>query len=130
MKKNIQEISSCPFCNGEIFIKEVECSHCHTEIRGHFRPNRFNLFSKEQLYFIEVFLKNEGNIKLVEKDLGISYPTVKSKLQKITGILGYRPQENKEESEEKSKERIILLKQLQDGKSNVDEILKKLGELK
>ena len=126
----MQAFSNCPFCKGEVFIKEFECSHCHTEIRGKFRQNRFNLFSKEQLYFIEVFLKNEGNIKLVEKDLGISYPTVKSKLQKIIGILGYTDPSAQEEIESQKQERLALLDQLKNGKADVVETLKKLGELK
>ena len=130
MELIMQAFSNCPFCNGEVFIKEFECSNCHTEIRGKFRQNRFNLFSKEQLYFIEVFLKNEGNIKLVEKDLGISYPTVKGKLQKIIEVLGYSSQSAKEELESQKTERMKLLKDLKNGTADVAETLKKLGELK
>ena len=129
----MHEISNCPICNGDLVITEVKCHNCKSEVRGRFRPNRFNLFSKEQLYFIEVFLKTEGNIKLVEKELGISYPTVKGKLQKVIETLGYTSRENKgtkEEMEEKSRERLKALKSLKDGKSNFKDTLNKLGELK
>ena len=121
---------NCPFCSGEVLIKEVECKSCNTIIKGEFRQNRFSLFSNEQLYFIEIFLKNEGNIKLVEKDLGISYPTVKNKLQKIIEVLGYSAQITKEELKQKSSEKIKLLNELKNGKTNLEKTLKKLGELK
>ncbi len=128
----MKEISTCPVCDGEVIITEVKCTQCKSEIRGKFHSNRFNLFSKEQLYFIEIFLKNEGNIKMVEKELGISYPTVKGKLQKISKVLGYTPEASAQAAVEaqKAKERMKLLKQLKEGTVNFDEAMKKMGELK
>jgi hypothetical protein len=119
----MHELTNCPYCGGDFVIKEVECQGCKTLIRSNFKANRFHMFEPEDLYFIEIFLKNEGNIKLMEKDLGISYPTVKSRLKTIINTLGYQSQTN--DSEDRKK----VLNALSDGKINVKEALKKLGKL-
>ena len=80
------------------------------------------MFKPEDLYFIEVFLKNEGNIKLMEKDLGVSYPTVKNRLKNIIKTLGY----NTKNSD--SQDRLKILNALSDGEIDVKEALKSLGE--
>ena len=73
---------------------------------------------------MEVFLKNEGNIKLVEKDLGVSYPTVKSRLKNIVKILGYKSDNTD------SEERVRILKALSNDEIDVKEAIKGLGEIK
>ena len=82
------------------------------------------MFSPEDLYFIEVFIKNEGNIKLVERDLGVSYPTVKGRLKNIVKILGYKS--NNTDSEE----RVRILRALSNGEIDVKEAIKNLEEIK
>ena len=120
----MKELTNCPYCGGDFTIKEVECEGCKTRIKGNFRVNRFHMFDPDDLYFIEVFLKNEGNIKLMEKDLGVSYPTVKSRLKKIVKKLGYKSETTDAE------ERIRVLRALSDGEIDVKEAIKSLGEIK
>ncbi len=120
--ENMNELSNCPYCTGDFIIKEVECQGCKTLIKSNFKINRFHMFKPEDLYFIEVFLKNEGNIKLMEKDLGVSYPTVKSRLKNIIKILGYKTKNDN------SEKRLKILNALSDGEINVKEALKSLGE--
>ena len=120
----MNELTNCPYCGGDFIIKEVECQGCKTQIKGNFRVNRFHMFSPEDLYFIEIFLKNEGNIKLMEKDLGVSYPTVKSRLKNIIKILGYKSENTG------SEERVNILKSLSNGEISVKEAMKSLGEIK
>lgn len=43
--------------------------------------------------FIAVFLRHRGNIKAVEKELGISYPTINKMLDSTNAILGMAVQE-------------------------------------
>ena len=114
----MKELCQCPFCEGDVTIKEFECQCCHSHIKGEFTSNRFQKFNPEQLYFIERFLVNGGNIKLMEKDLGISYPTVKNKLKHIIQKLGY---ENKRSQKD-------ILKDLADGTITAQEALKEIGE--
>lgn len=118
------ELTSCPYCEGDFVVKEVECQHCNMQIKGNFKTNRFHMFNPDDLFFIEIFLKNEGNIKLMEKDLGISYPTVKSRLKNIINILGYEAKESNAE------QRIKILNELADGKIDVENAMKHLRDLK
>src|SRR3990167_10392699 len=118
----MKELTCCPYCKGDFVIKEVECQSCKTQIKGSFSANRFHMFSPEDLLFIEIFLKNEGNIKLMEKDLGISYPTVKSRLKSIIKILGYQAEDSN------STQRIKILNDLSSGIIDVKGAIKNLRE--
>jgi len=119
----MHELTNCPYCNGDFVIKEVECQGCKTLIKSNFKVNRFHMFKPEDLFFIEVFLKNEGNIKLMEKDLGISYPTVKSRLKKVINTLGYKSKSID------SEDRVKILNSLSKGEINVKEAIKNLREM-
>lgn len=82
-------ISECPVCGKQLKITKLQCTHCHTTIENEFELSNFAKLNKEQLHFIETFLKCRGNIKEVEKELGISYPTVRGKLDDIISSLGF-----------------------------------------
>jgi hypothetical protein len=56
-------------------------------MRGEFRPGRFLNLSDDELTFIEVFLSARGNLSEVERILGVSYPTIRNKLDEINEIL-------------------------------------------
>lgn len=71
--------------------------------------------------FLETFIKNRGNIKEVEKDLGISYPTVKNKLENVIEALGYTPRYNEPRVDKKE-----VLKKLNEGEISSDEAIKLL----
>jgi hypothetical protein len=124
MEIKMKELTHCPFCEGDFLIKEVECHGCKTQIKGCFKPNRFHLFNPEDLLFIELFLKNEGNIKLMEKDLSVSYPTIKGRLKSIITTLGYNAQENH------TTQRMKILTDLSDGKVDVESAIKHLKDIK
>jgi hypothetical protein len=68
---------------------KLTCTHCTTEITGEFQTCKFCQLPTEQLEFAEVFIKCRGNIKEVEKELGISYPTVRNRLEMVIQALGY-----------------------------------------
>lgn len=82
-------INKCPVCGAKLFISRLECKKCSTVIENSFEMSKFEYLTSEQLSFIEVFVKNRGNIKDVEKELGISYPTVRAKLDEAISALGY-----------------------------------------
>jgi hypothetical protein len=77
--------------------------------------------SEEQKQFIETFIKCRGNIKEVEKELGVSYPTVRSKLDDVICALGYQVKSPK--AAESKKE---ILDMLSRGDISHDEALKLL----
>lgn len=84
-------ISQCPVCKNNLKVVKLKCDSCDTVIENEFTLTKFDYLSSEDLYFVETFLKCRGNIKEVEKELKISYPTVRSKLDDVIGKLGYQP---------------------------------------
>lgn len=79
----------CPTCGDELHITRLQCSHCGTGIDGHFTGGRLSRLTREHLAFVEVFLKCRGKIKDVEEELGISYPTVVSRLGEVVRAMGF-----------------------------------------
>lgn len=77
----------CPACNHQLKIAKYRCVNCHTEVSGLFDTCRFCHLSPELQTFALVFIAQRGNIKLVEKELGISYPTVRKNLQLVIDAL-------------------------------------------
>lgn len=92
-------ISVCPVCKHDLKVVKLACDHCDTVIEGSFTLSKFNYLETEKLYFIEVFVKNRGNIKAIEKELNISYPTVKKMLDDVIVGLGYTPDSEQEENQ-------------------------------
>ncbi len=74
-------------------VTRLRCTSCDSELAGSFTLSKFQALKPEQLRFVEVFVKNEGKIKDVEAELGISYPTVRGRLREVIRALGYEPGE-------------------------------------
>lgn len=91
-------VGNCPVCHSSLEITEIQCPSCHTTISGHFDLCKFCKLPPEQRAFAEVFIKNRGNIKEVEKELGISYPTVRGRLEGLIRALGYDASADEDES--------------------------------
>src|SRR5919204_2713779 len=79
----------CPMCEAELIVTHLRCQRCGTGLEGVFHLNKFDRLSREQLRFVDVFMKNRGVIRDVERELGISYPTVRSRLDEVVHALGY-----------------------------------------
>jgi hypothetical protein len=79
----------CPICEAELVVTHLRCQRCGTGLDGTFTLNKFDRLSREQLRFVDVFIKNRGVIRDVERELGISYPTVRSRLDEVIRSLGY-----------------------------------------
>lgn len=90
-------IGECPICQSDLKVTKLSCGNCGTELSGQFQLSKFNYLSKEHLYFIEVFIKNRGSIKQIEKELGISYSTVKKSIDEVIISLGYEVNEEEKE---------------------------------
>jgi hypothetical protein len=77
----------CPGCGGPIIISECKCESCNLVLRGEFQADPFSTLSGDQLVFVRVFLRARGNLSEVEKVLGVSYPTIRNKLDEINSAL-------------------------------------------
>lgn len=124
MKKNV--IGYCPICNDKLFVKTLKCVSCETEITGEFDLSPFDYLSQEQLNFALVFIKNQGNIKNIEKQLNISYPTVKKNLDELCKALGFQEVLNEEDIKPS---REVIRKKLRNGEISFEEAEKILGGL-
>lgn len=121
----------CPVCGEKLSIIKLGCPKCSTAIEGDFQPCEFCRLPEEDLEFIKVFIKCRGNIKDVEKELGISYPTVRGKLDSAIRGLGYEvaTKEAAKESEDKAAARNEILDQLSKGEITPKEATEKLKNL-
>jgi hypothetical protein len=77
----------CPFCSGELRIGKLVCNGCDTQIETSLPIPLFFRLPEELQQFILVFLRCRGSIRDVEKELGISYPTVCKKLELVNQLL-------------------------------------------
>ena len=81
-------ISTCPVCEGELAITRLHCRSCGTSLEGEFGVGRYGRLSREQLSLLESFLRSRGNLKEMERELGISYPTVRGRVEALVRALG------------------------------------------
>jgi hypothetical protein len=92
-------------------------------IEGRFDTCKFCQLSSEQKNFVEVFIKNRGNIKEVEKDLGISYPTVRNRLDAVIAALGYAVDDSEDDVATRRKE---IIESLAKGEITADDAVRQL----
>jgi hypothetical protein len=82
-------IATCPVCNGELTITRLHCRSCGTALEGEFGVGRFGRLDREQMGLLESFLRSRGNLKEMERELGISYPTVRGRVDALVRALGF-----------------------------------------
>lgn len=114
-------LGKCPVCGKDLNVTRLSCDNCHITIEGTFTPCRFCKLTDEQKYFVETFIKNRGNIKEIEKELGVSYPTVRNKLEDVILALGYKPKYNEPKINQKE-----ILQKLSNGEITSEEAIKLL----
>ena len=122
---NKKVIGTCPVCGENLCVSVLTCEKCDTSIHGNFNLSKFDYLSVQQQEFAFVFIKNGGNIKLIEKELNISYPTVKKNLDDLINALGFE-KINETLVDKPSKEDIY--KALKNGEITFDEAEEMLKE--
>jgi hypothetical protein len=81
-------ISTCPVCEHELDVTRLHCRECGTTLEGEFSVGRFGRLTREQLALLESFLRARGNLRDMERELGISYPTVRGRVDALVRALG------------------------------------------
>jgi hypothetical protein len=81
-------IATCPICQGELAITRLHCRECGTSLEGDFSVGRFARLGRDQFGLLESFLRSRGNLKEMERELGISYPTVRARVEGLLRALG------------------------------------------
>lgn len=120
-------IGQCPICQDTLHVTSLRCRNCDTSIEGHFTLGRLYYLSSDQLNFVETFLRCEGKIKWVEKELGLSYPAVRARLADVIQTMGYEvgAYDSKDVSEET---RLEVLTELNKGNISAEEALNLLRD--
>ncbi|MFB5190063.1 DUF2089 domain-containing protein [Alicyclobacillus fastidiosus] len=111
----------CPACESAMQVTELQCPVCDTRVQGHFSVSPILHLPVSQLAFVEVFLKCRGNIREVERELGVSYPTVRARLDEVVQSLGYAPSKSDEPSAG-----LDAILQFENGELSFEETLEKL----
>lgn len=119
--------SRCPVCDSELTISRLTCDQCETKLEGNFTTSKFCKLPADQLEFVEVFVRCRGNIKDVEKELGISYPTVRGRLDGVIQALGYST--DREETPDQKDRRRDILAAVESGELSPQEAAKQLKGL-
>ena len=89
-------IATCPVCTNELSVTRLRCGACGTTIEGEFGVGRFGRLNREQLALLESFLRSRGNLRDMERELGISYPTVRARVEALVRALGFGPRDEVE----------------------------------
>lgn len=119
---NKEVLGKCPVCKSETIVTRISCENCHTTIEGEFTLCKFCKLTSEQKHFIDTFVKCRGNIKEVEKELGVSYPTVKNRLEEAAAALGHKSEPIPDENGRKKE----ILEKLNAGEISFDEAMELL----
>lgn len=111
-------IGKCPICGDDLTVTRLHCRNCDSALEGHFSLGKFYRLSREQLHFVDTFIKCEGKITRVEEELGLSYPTVRNRLNDVIRALGYEVPAEAAISTERRKS---ILEQVQAGEITAEE---------
>ena len=104
----------CPNCGADMIVRHLSCSSCGLKIEGEVRLPNLAKLSPEDREFIELFVVSGGSLKEVGQILGISYPTIRAKLDRVIATL-------KELRGQGEKQRLSILDRLEKGEINAAE---------
>lgn len=119
--------TSCPVTGRPLEVTRLENPESGVVIEGRFAPNEFALLPQDQLEFMRLFVKVRGNLKEVERVLGVSYPTVRLRFENVLRTLGYEVSD--EESAARSSQAEIVAA-LEQGEITPEEATERLQALR
>ena len=76
-------IAICPVCEQELSVTRLHCRSCGTTLDGDFRVGRFGRLTREQMELLEGFLRSRGNLREMERETGLSYPTLRGRVDAL-----------------------------------------------
>lgn len=87
------KIFNCPSCGEKMVISALKCPTCDLHIKKEFSPCEFCQLPEEDYDFLKIFLRAQGRITDIEKVLNASYPTIKSRIDRLLKNLKLSPVE-------------------------------------
>ncbi len=119
-------LNRCPVCKSELTVTRLQCFNCDTVIEGRFTSGQFANLSPEQVEFIITFVRCEGKINRMEQEIGLSYPTIRNRLQDVIRALGFEPGKEEVPAEMTEDRRRSILDDLNVGKISADVAMRML----
>jgi hypothetical protein len=119
----------CPSCSSALKVTQLTCVSCGTGVVGSFELSPFNRLSYESLHFLEVFVRNRGNVKEMARETDESYWAIRRQLDEVITEMGFDTAAPSQA--DLATQRQEILAQLRDGEISVEEaktLLTKLGE--
>ena len=121
----------CPTCAGELVITRLQCPTCGTEVAGTFTLGRLAGLREPHASLLEIFLRVRGNVKEMERELGLSYPTVRARLEEALAAAGLdRAPSPAVDEAHLAAQRAAVLDALERGEITAAEAATRLRELK
>jgi len=123
-------VLKCPSCNGDLAVAKLHCHACDITVEGDFSIPALLRLSRAQLDFVEVFLKNRGIIREVERELGVSYPTVRARLDEVLDAIELNLTSTTADGRQEdpaNRSRRAVLEQLSAGKISPEEAMRALS---
>lgn len=121
--------ADCPTCGDLMHVARLECDSCGTSVEGNFFLHKLNRLPTDSIAFLESFIRNKGVIKDMEVDLGISYPTVKARLDEVVAQLGYASTRGRLRPSQEREERRNILERLRTGAISAETAADLLADL-
>ena len=118
---------TCPSCSSPLVVTQLNCTACGTGVVGKFELSPFFRLSPDSLHFLEVFVRNRGNVKEVERETGESYWAIRRQLDEVITEMGF---EEPPKEDDLSTRRQEILARLSRGEINVQEATKLLAQIK
>jgi hypothetical protein len=112
----------CPVCGQPLLVTRLGCQACGTELSGRFEPCEFCALSGDERAMLGVFLASRGNMKGLERHLGVSYPTARARFDALIERLGLP-----EPPQPPGTSRLDILDALARGQLDVDEAQRQLA---
>jgi hypothetical protein len=118
------QLMTCPICEHRLTVTRLHCRNCDTTIEGHFETGRMGRLTAEQLSFVETFLRCEGKLNRMEGVLGLSYPTLRSRLSQVIQAMGFEV--GAEQADMSNEQRHQILDELATGQISSEQAMEML----
>lgn len=118
----------CPSCSSPLKVTQLTCISCGTGVVGSFELSPFLRLSDDSLHFLEVFVRNRGNVKEMERETGESYWAIRRQLDEIIEEMGFADEAGPSEAD-LATQRQEILQQLSQGEISVEDAKKSLTQL-
>ena len=119
-------LEQCPSCGGAVEVTRLNCTACETVVLGRYQPCPFCRLDPERTQFLLAFVRSRGNVKEMERELGISYWTVRRRLDELIEELGFEPQDTADADQ--STHQIEILARVDRGEISAAEAFDLLSE--